>query len=275
MRVVQKLIVFTDLDGSLLDHHNYQWQAADPAINQLQQLNFPVIINSSKTGAEIKQLRKQMSLQTPFICENGAVIHYNHNITDLSIDQSQTKLFAEPYQKIQHILRNLQLKHSYQFTGFADMTTEQLIQSTGLDRVSANAALQREATEPLQWQDSEAKLEYFKIELAKQNLQLTQGGRFYHVMSPVNKGDAIQYIIKQYQQAEPSTDWLTAGLGDSINDIPMLEQVDYPVLINNPDGNKPDISHIDNLLITEEPGPAGWNSAIFKILHNITGKDNG
>lgn len=272
---MQKLIVFTDLDGSLLDHHNYQWKAAKPALLQLDQLNFPVIINSSKTSAEIKQLRDQMNLQTPFICENGAVIHYNKNITDLSIDQSETKLFAEPYQKIRQTLSKLQTENGYQFTGFANMTAEQLMQSTNLDRTSATAALQREATEPLQWQDSDTKLESFETELAKQNLQLTRGGRFYHVMSPVNKGDAIQYIIKQYQQAEPATEWLTAGLGDSINDIPMLEQVDYPVLINNPDGNRPDTSHIDDLIITKEPGPAGWNSAIFKILQNITGKDNG
>ena len=272
---MQKMIVFTDLDGSLLDHHNYQWQKAKAAIDQLHQLNFPVIINSSKTSTEIKQLRQQMKLQTPFICENGAVIHYNKNITELSIDQSETKLFAEPYQKIRQTLRKLQIENGYQFTGFADMTAEQLMQSTNLDRTSAIAALQREATEPLQWHDNEENLENIKVELAKQDLQLTRGGRFYHVMSPVNKGDAIQFIIKQYQQAEPATDWLTAGLGDSINDIPMLEQVDYPVLINNPDGNRPDTSHINNLLITEEPGPAGWNSAILKIIQNITGKDNG
>lgn len=272
---MQKLIVFTDLDGSLLEHNTYSWEAAKPALQKLEALKFPVILNSSKTSEEIQKHHQQMNLTTPYICENGAVIHLKNNSTEHRKNQPDTLFFAQSYRNICQILEQLRLENNYRFTGFSDMTEEQLMKLTDLDRDSATAALKREATEPLLWQDSKQNFEIFQNQLTDKNLQLTRGGRFYHVMSPVNKGDAIKYIIDKYQQAEPATQWLTAGLGDSYNDIPMLEQVDYPVLISNPDGSQPDTHHINNLIITDQPGPAGWNKAVFKIILNITGKNHG
>lgn len=40
-----KLIVFTDLDGTLLDHDNYSWQEAKPALDRLKLKHGPVIIS--------------------------------------------------------------------------------------------------------------------------------------------------------------------------------------------------------------------------------------
>ena len=47
------LIIFSDLDGTLLDHDDYRWQAADPALARLRAANIPLVLNSSKTVPEI------------------------------------------------------------------------------------------------------------------------------------------------------------------------------------------------------------------------------
>ncbi|MEO0354349.1 MAG: HAD hydrolase family protein, partial [Cyanobacteria bacterium P01_A01_bin.3] len=71
---MKKLLVFTDLDATLVDHQTYSYEAALPAIARLKQLDYPIIFNSSKTIAEQQHLRAELDIQTPFIVENGAAV---------------------------------------------------------------------------------------------------------------------------------------------------------------------------------------------------------
>ncbi|CAI2531932.1 Putative mannosyl-3-phosphoglycerate phosphatase [Serratia ficaria] len=69
----QHLLIFTDLDGSLLDHDSYSWRAAQPWLDRLAAAQTPLIIATSKTAAEVAPLRQRLGLQQqPFIAENGA-----------------------------------------------------------------------------------------------------------------------------------------------------------------------------------------------------------
>lgn len=270
---MKKLIVFTDLDGSLLDHDTYDWQQALPAIKSLKKHAFPMIINSSKTSSEIKHIRDKMHNHAPFICENGAIVHLNEKLFETPLDKMHEVYFSKPYSYIQDVLTEIQKNHHFDMLGFNDIDVKSLMELTDLDEICATAAKQREATEPLIWNDTEASLQTFKTLLSKHNLSLTEGGRFYHVMSPVNKGDSIQYLYNKYQEMEPDTQWVSAGLGDSFNDVPMLENVDFPVLIKNPHSKKLDVSHINNLVKSELVGPAGWNTEVLNIINTITGTE--
>ncbi|MCO4797949.1 MAG: HAD-IIB family hydrolase, partial [Colwelliaceae bacterium] len=69
-----KTLIFSDLDGTLLDHFTYQSTAANETIQQLKSANIPVILNTSKTFAEVKIILDELQLTTPFIIENGAAI---------------------------------------------------------------------------------------------------------------------------------------------------------------------------------------------------------
>lgn len=73
-----KTLVFTDMDGTLLDHHTYSFDAAKPALNALDEKNIPVIPTTSKTFAELQPLRKSIGLDGPFIIENGAAVFIPH-----------------------------------------------------------------------------------------------------------------------------------------------------------------------------------------------------
>jgi predicted mannosyl-3-phosphoglycerate phosphatase (HAD superfamily) len=69
-----QLVVFTDLDGTLLDHQTYSFQAARPMINKLLRLGIPIVINTSKTRAETEILSRRLKLNHPFIVENGGAV---------------------------------------------------------------------------------------------------------------------------------------------------------------------------------------------------------
>jgi len=269
---VKKLIVFTDLDGTLLNHETYDWKEASPAINELDRLNYPLVFNSSKTSSEIKQLRKETANKHPFICENGALVYFNEKLHEDTKTEMYAVYFSRPYSYILKVLEKIKKSHSFDLLGFNDMDLETLMELTGLDKSSAITARQREASEPLIWNSDQKSLQLFQRLLEDHGLTLTRGGRFYHVVSPTSKGDSIKWLINQYRALEPETEWITVALGDSHNDISMFEQVDYPVLIKNPGTSQPDISHITNIKESEKYGPAGWNQEVLNIIHQITGK---
>lgn len=266
---MKKLIVFTDLDGTLLDHETYDWKPAQTAIQTLKENGFPVIINSSKTSREIQILRQDMEIDAPYICENGSVVHLNDQIQQFDGSQSKALYFSMPYAEIIEILKEIKSTRRFNMTGFSELNIDTLMELTGLSESEAIAAKDREATEPLLWNDSEESLFEFEKILKLYELTITRGGRFYHVMSPVNKGDSINWVINKYQQLEPDTQWKSIGLGDSYNDIPMLEQVDYPVLIRNPQSTQPNVRHIYSLRQSKEAGPAGWNTEVLNIIKTM------
>ena len=67
-------VVFTDLDGSLLDGETYSFESATQALKALRMRNIPLILVSSKTRAEMEPLRRRLNHRDPFIVENGAAV---------------------------------------------------------------------------------------------------------------------------------------------------------------------------------------------------------
>ena len=265
--------MFTDLDGTLLDHDTYDWKPALPAIKLLKEYKFPLILNSSKTSSEIKLLRKKLANVDPYICENGALVFTNTLLEETTESDMEAFYFSKSFSCIKNSLNEIRKNHDFDMLEFSEIDIKTLMDLTGLNETDARNAKQREATEPLQWNDSNESLENFSRLLNAHNLTLTRGGRFYHVSSPVDKGEPIKWLINKYRLMEPETQWITAGLGDSFNDISMLEQVDYPVLIKNTKTQKPDVDHINNLIESKSSGPTGWNFEVLKILKTIKGTD--
>jgi len=271
---MKKLLVFTDLDGSLLDHKDYSYEKALPALNALRERSFPVVINSSKTAVEIIKLKEKLGNNEPFISENGAVVstpcgYFSHNTSSNNNKDYDTKLFSMAYEDIIFILKKMRETYQFKFSGFHDMDIQALMSETNLNQEDAIDAKKRQASEPLVWLDSDVALNQFKKFLARENLYLTSGGRFHHAMSEVNKGMGVKWLTKQYKELEPDTQWVTVALGDSYNDIQMLESVDYPVFISNSQTRQPDVSHIENLQRPQSPGSAGWNDAVLNLISKI------
>ena len=262
---MKKLLIFTDLDGTLLGHHNYNWSPAKPALQRLAEMNLPLIFNSSKTIEEMKPFAAELSNYHPIIAENGSIVITEANYFPFL--EATTTSFGCDYPQIISALDNLRNTFDFRFHGFNDMSIEELVAHTGLDKENAQRARTRRCSEPLLWQQDKASLERFTKELSHYDLALTRGGRFYHVMRPIDKGQSMRWLLQQYQKLEPQTQWITVALGDSHNDVQMLAQADIAVLITNPAGNAPDVSHINHLIRPTSPGPAGWNEAINLIIN--------
>jgi mannosyl-3-phosphoglycerate phosphatase len=269
--VAPVIVVFTDLDGTLLDHDTYGWDDAVPALDRCKRLFIPIVLVSSKTRAEMDQLRVKLSINAPFISENGGGIFFPVDTTELPpdafLDGDLWKWsFGLPYADLIRELDGIRGELGWDIKGFSDMTIDDISDLTGLDKRSARLAAMREFDEPFIILDQDpVDRESLRKAAAQRGLTITEGGRFFHLNGKNDKGQAVQKLVSFYKRLHGNI--VSVALGDSPNDFSMLKCSDYPVLVRsrrNYEGLK---KRIPKLMVTSEMGPKGWNKALLGILN--------
>jgi len=245
-----QIIFFTDLDGSLLDHHTYDYSPAQPALRELADRGIALVLASSKTGPELAQLRSELALdQWPAIVENGSGELPPGGSPPL--DRSQ-------YYQLRKILDQLPASLRKLYTGFGDMSIAVLRKHTGLSEEAALLAQQRSFTEPGLFIGNDEQKGLFVSQLSALGIVAHDGGRFLTLSFGRTKADGLLTIAK-HMGAQT-----TVALGDAPNDRDMLLAATHPVVIRN--DHSPDIGNIPGALYTEMSGPAGWNAAVLSLL---------
>jgi mannosyl-3-phosphoglycerate phosphatase len=252
------LMVFTDLDGTLIDHDTYRWDAASQALNRLAALSCGVVLASSKTAAEVSALRAELGLEAwPAIVENGAGL-LPPNVTNLP-DATQ-------YTQIRAALSSLPASMRTLFRGFGDLTDGGVAAVTGLSRSAALLAKNRAFSEPGQWLGTETEKADFLAQLSKNGITAQQGGRFLTLSYGRNKADQMRVIMQDYLPRH------TVALGDAPNDIEMLQCAEFGVIIaNRHRAPLPALQGEDagKITRTKEAGPVGWNRAILTLIDQL------
>ena len=68
-------VIFTDLDGTLLDHSSYDWEPAKSALAALRCFRAPRVMVTSKTYAEARPIARRLRWRAPLVVENGGAIY--------------------------------------------------------------------------------------------------------------------------------------------------------------------------------------------------------
>ena len=182
------MIVFSDLDGTLLDHSTYSYAPANPALMKLRAARVPVVLASSKTGAEIAPLRRRIGMDhVPAIVENGAGFLVPG--ADGTGDDSA-------YRAIRAALDALPEDLRAGFEGFGDWGPDGIAERTGLDTGLAALAGQRCHSEPGLWIGAPADRGRFTAQLAAQGIVAQQGGRFLTLSFGATKADRMGELIE-------------------------------------------------------------------------------
>jgi mannosyl-3-phosphoglycerate phosphatase len=265
------LIIFTDLDGTLLDHESYEWGPATPAVDLCKERQAPVILVSSKTRAEMNPMRLQLGLASPFISENGGGIYFPKKGTlepppEAVPDEDLWKWALGPaYSDLVHALRAIRKELDLPLRGFSDMTLGDIADLTGLDLEKSRLAAMREYDEPFVLaHGGKSTLNHLHQAALRRGYQISRGGRFHHLHGALDKGDAVERLILQYKARD--ADMKTVALGDSPNDFSMLRKVDVPILLGAP-GRFPELkAELSGLRLVEKAGPRGWNEAVLELF---------
>ncbi|WP_417508579.1 HAD-IIB family hydrolase [Methylophaga sp.] len=265
-------LVFTDMDGTLLDHHNYHFDEAIPTLAALEQNQIPVIPVTSKTAAEVELIRDSLGNHHPFIVENGAAVYIPEGYFDQQPEDTEkrgkywVKSFVQPRQHWQSLIDQVRPAYQHEFKTFADAGIDGIIAMTGLNVHAAACAARREFGEPVSWHGNGNLKHQFITELTALGANILEGGRFIHVSGQCDKGQALAWLTAVYQQTQPQQIIQTLGIGDSQNDKAMLEQADYALLIRSPVHGLPDIDRTDNLTVSTFFGPKGWAEGVTQII---------
>ncbi len=266
-----QVLIFTDLDGTLLDDQTYDFTPALPALKLIHSLKIPLILVSSKTRAEIEFLKKKLSLDSPFVAENGGGIFFPATFTlpkDYSYERVNDYNAIFIGKPIKEVLKKAsKLKEDFDFKGFSKMPPEEISSATGLGLEQAILASKREFDEPIVLKNPLDDKEIFCEKALDLGLGCVLGGRFIHLFLGCNKGRAVEIVLAIYRQLRGSV--FSIALGDSPNDISMLKVVSKAVLMQDKDGVYiKDLVHPD-LIMAEGGGPKAWNRVVLDILANI------
>ncbi|MBI2486010.1 MAG: HAD-IIB family hydrolase [Deltaproteobacteria bacterium] len=268
-----EFVIFTDLDGTLLDYESYSFEAASSGLEFISSKNIPIVICTSKTRAEIELYRKLLNNNEPFISENGGGIfipsaYFSHNFNyDRQVDSYKVIELGTPHKRLIEVLNSIKKDASLKVKGFSEMTIEELSEVSGLSREIAELAIMREYDEPFIIYGDENDKERKKNEITRRGFKHTEGGIFHHIMGDNDKGKAVKILTNLFKQK--FSNLKTIAIGDSLNDLPMLEAVDIPILVQKPDGQYDSRIKLDNLVFAEGIGPEGWNNAILNLFEKI------
>jgi mannosyl-3-phosphoglycerate phosphatase len=271
----KNFIVFTDLDGTLLDA-GYSFKRALPAMRMLKEYRVPLILCSSKTKVEVEHCRKKIGNKHPFISENGGGIFIpkklKSRIQNLKYKFEKDENYyiiklGAAYGDLRNALDGLR-NEGFDLRGFGDMSVKEVAGLTGLKISDARMARNRDFDEPFVFSGDKKNEAKLKRRIKAKGFIYTKG-EFCHIIGNSDKGRAVEIVKKLYKIEDCKL--ITIALGDSPNDIEMLQRVDYPVVVKKESGRyHPEVLRkVKKCIRAGGIGPEGWNRAVIKLISNF------
>lgn len=248
-------ILFTDLDGTLLDLDGQICSEAEAGLRRLAAAGVPVCALTSKTVAELRPLLDQLGLRAPAGFENGAGILFPGGSTQL-FDR------AVPAWVLRQIAEGIRRKTGAPLRTLWELTDQELEELTGLHRASLPATRDRLATAPLLVEEA------FDQVLAEalpsdRAVTLVRGNRFLHLQGSHDKATALSRLLTVVSRPPG----LTVACGDSPNDSPMLAAADIRVIIPALRGPHPClVREFPAAAVAPYPHGKGWAAAVTLLL---------
>lgn len=273
-RDARTLLVFSDLDGSLLDHHSYSFSAAMPTVAALDRLGIPLILASSKTAVEMLELRAALANTHPFIVENGAAIFIpRHCFPEQpagTVAQGDCWVHEMAPARSQWLdaLATLSTEFPGEFDYFARAGVVGIMAMTGLPKAAAMAANERRYSEPVNWLGSAQRQTLFIQRLQEAGATVVKGGRFLSVSGHCDKGQALRWLRARYLDLAAVSAAHDLAIGDSDNDRPMLEAARSALVIRSPVHDFPPLAKTDSVIYSRQYGPQGWAEGVAQWLHS-------
>lgn len=269
MLLSNQKVVFSDIDGTILDRDTYSYANSLSAIKQLQDHKIPLVLCSAKTKAEMDVLVGVFGIKDPFIVENGSAIVIPKGYFQFSSGQDEgTAMRIELGGKVDRfeskLRATLEAEH-IDYNSFSDMTPESVAKHTGMSLEQSQLARSREYTMTLVVSKEEI-LRAKKL-IESNGLICFSGGKSLTVGDTGNKGVAVRRLSDLYTKAHEHI--TTYAFGDGENDMSMLQEVDFPILVQSSTGVWAD-STSTRIIKIPKVGPDGFSAGVEDIVKPAT-----
>ena len=267
----KNILIFTDLDGSLLNHNNFKFNTIKPFILKCLRNNIRIIPNTSKTKNEVESFSEQLGVDIPYIVENGSAIHnldlvcshFGKNNKSLILSRTADEIFEIFNNKVPLSLRN-------QCLFLKDMNASKQSKVLGLNGEKLTSALNRLYSIPLIFNGPiEIKNELISI-FNDLDIKLHEGGRVINICDNCSKGDAMKIMLKKMEGVKKK--YHSIVIGDSPNDMSMLALSNQPCVVPLPDHENLKNFKIKKVIRANQVAPDGWKEVVLKSLDRINFK---
>lgn len=266
-------IIFSDIDGTLLNAERELSDFTIQTINKLSESNIPFILISSRMPAAMRHLQKKMDIEhLPIISYNGGLILVDGNT--VSSTEIPLQILESLYNYNLELDVHLSLFHKDEwYVPRDDFWTRREINNTKVEPEF------RENSEVIRkWKNEEKgahkimamgeeekidKIFHFLSQNFPEELHLYRSKPTYIEIAPrsISKLTAVEHLLENHFRIPLSQ---SMAFGDNYNDIEMLKGVGMGVAVGNA---KPEVLEIAHMVTSsgKEDGVAKSISEILKL----------
>ncbi len=269
----RRLIVVTDIDASLLEPGLRSVSDERAALDFLAARGVPLVINSSRTRAEIEGLHQTLHMRTPFISEHGSALFIPHRSCPLVPAGARPAVGGDvlelglPYHEVVETLQRTSRELDIDIVGFSELTIDEVAHELSVPIGEARLAKLREYTELFRIVDERpATRSRLSRALRRRGLRCWPLGGRYLVTATRSRAESLKALKAMWTAAwgEP----VIVGIGDSEDDVPWLQLADVAVFVQDDRAGLPSrvLSKLPTVHITRSPGRGGWSQAIVEFV---------
>ena len=268
------MAVFSDIDGTFISNDTFDLGKNLELVEELDRHNHFFAFNSSKTFHEIAFMQKKFKTKYQFICETGGGLYHPKSL-GFGYDKKRDDYYILSESKKIHNFRNLvreliKKNFSHEFEFFDDLNQFEKSKLTGLSGTDLAQASDRDFSILIKHSGDKKSFKELNKTLNSHNLNLIQGGRFCHVCSNNDKGKATNYFLKHIRKTHKDMKIISVAIGDSMNDLDMLNAVDYPCIVkSNNNHNLLDQIENKNIVCSSSYAPHGWIECLERVFTRI------
>jgi len=268
--MARQIVVVTEIEGTLLEPSTHSLLKQREGFDFLAAHGIPLVIHSKRTRAEIERVRQTLDLLTPFISEHGSALFLPYGSLPFVPDKAHKSLsgevieFGKKYPDVVDTLKVALREAGVEAVDFSDLTIEEVARELRITNLEAQLVKLREYSELLRLvEDDDVALGRVISALRRRGLRPVRQGRYHLVSGTPDSAESLRTLRALWRLAWG--DHVVVGIGESEDDVPWLQQVDVPIIVQ---GDRPHLpvralAKLPTAHVGRWTGRLGWSEAIF------------
>jgi mannosyl-3-phosphoglycerate phosphatase family protein len=269
-------ILFTALEGCLLDARTGSSAAAQAGIDELERRAVPWVIFSGLTRAEMDPIRRKLGHSGPFVTEHGGGLFVPQGYFPVRIEGQersgnfQMLALGKPYGETAAALEELAEEAGVSVVGVSQMNLRETERNTGFTQREAEQFRLRDFEEPFFFAGaSDGEIARFVALAKKKGYHAKPGTPFWHFSSLPDAGAAARRLAQLYRASAPARrQSQIVAIGEGSEDAGMLSAADRGILLTAGDAaDQSENSGASRRFEQAQISDAyGWSEVVLEVL---------
>ncbi len=266
-QIKKKVIIFTDLDETLLKDNKFNHKILNNFIKTLLKKEYEIIPVTSKTYLEVIDLLKQIKYKLPFSVENGAAYYFPINNSKDYLYKKIVNPHAVKKNTIKKIFNKSIFKSYLSHLKFIEnLSIVEQKKITKLNSKQLKDFNSREYSIPVLITGDKYFKKKFEETLFKYNLKIVFGGKLNNISGLHSKLNSLIFFSNKYKQRLRNKKIIIISLGDNQNDIEILNNSNYSGIVKNNIYKIVNLKKKKNIFRSFTEAPFGWVEVLKKII---------